>query len=138
MNVKHTLRLIGAGAVLAAATGTAMAQSDGDFKKPLKARSHADQPSSTSRSTMVMRQDDGQHAVELRVEDGKYSAKVDGESVPQERIVREKDVVRVQDKDGNTISEFHVSTDGGGMAGFGGQPTPPKAPKAPKAKGGRT
>ncbi len=135
VRLNNTIRIAGIAAVLGLC-GTAMAQSssDGNFKKPLRGHGTTAQNQS-SRSTVVMRQDDGENTVELRIADREYSAKLNGKEVPQDRIVHENDEVRILDGDGNTISTFHVSMDG--KDGFSvGQPQPPKAPKAPKASRG--
>jgi hypothetical protein len=133
MKQRTALRLLAAGAVITAVSGAALAQTPGeDFKHPLRGnRAKSAQSAQNSRSTMVMRQDDGDNTVELRIEDGQYSAKLNGKDVPPDRIVRQKDEVRILDKDGNTVSTFHISTDGDNA---GGQP--PGAPKAPRGSRG--
>jgi hypothetical protein len=70
-----------------------------------------------------MRNDDGENTVEVRIEDGKVTAKVNGEKVPEDRVVREGDEIRVQDAKGKVLATFHVSAD---------QPRPPKGARAPK------
>lgn len=132
------LQLMAAGLSVAAVSGAAVAQDQGDdFKRPLRSKG-AQAPKTTeqsSKSVMTMRQDDGQNTVELRVEDGKYSAKLNGKDVPKDRIVREDDGVRVLDKDGKTAATFQISGDGGRTMVFGQPPKAPKAPKAPRAGG---
>jgi hypothetical protein len=100
-------RVLGMGVAIAALAGTAAAQSE--FKKPLKPSGKAEQ--SSAKSTTTMRQDDGENRVEVRISGDEVSAKVNGKAVASDRIVREKDRVKVLDKDGGVISEFSIGGD---------------------------
>jgi hypothetical protein len=139
MNRSARMQFLAAAVSVVAFAGSALAQSgDGEFKRPLRARSAQPAPKAdeSSQSMMMMRQDDGDNAVEIRIENGKCTAKLNGKDVPQDRIIQEKDQVKILDKDGNTVTTFHLSNDGGHTMVFG-QPATPKPPKAPKAAAGK-
>jgi hypothetical protein len=72
-------------------------------------------------SLVTVRQtgDDGDY--ELVVKDGKVSAKIDGQPVPDDRIIQEGGQVRLLDDDGNVVATFHVGG-GGAYTVFGGAP----------------
>lgn len=110
-------RVLGMGVAIAALAGTAAAQSE--FKKPLKPSGKAEQ--TPARSTTTMRQDDGENQVEVRISGDEVSAKVNGKAVPSDRVVREKDRVKVLDRDGEVISEFSIGADTTVMYGVPGQ-----------------
>lgn len=118
----------------AMAAGTAWGQ-EGDFKKPLKARAaQGGQPSSTTtmgQSTTVMRSNDGENQVELRIQDGKRTATVNGKKVPSDRVVADDKQIKVLDENGETIAEFPVVQ--GNTITMLGQPG--KAARSSKAKG---
>jgi len=137
LNRNFLLHAIGAAVAATAVAAPAAAQQDG-FDKPLKSKASQNQQSA-SRSVMVMRQDDGENSYEVRIEDGRVTAKVNGRDVPQDRIVREDDRVEILGKDGEVLATFHVSLDDGvtvfgqpqgrvrvapGQRGLRGQPTP--------------
>lgn len=127
----NTQLLMTLGAVVVAA-GSAVAQSSGGFDKPLK----AGQPAAgglTSTTTMMMRQDDGDDSYEIRVEGDKVTAKVNGKEVPQDRVIREKDQIKIVDESGKVLSSFHIASQPGafGLSGGKGGATSP----APRAQG---
>src|SRR5262245_49449432 len=121
-NNTRFLRSAAAGLGLLTVAGAAMAQEAESFSRPLRAPK-GEQTTTASRSTTTMRSDDGQNQVEVRIENGKITAKANGKSVPEDRIVREGDRVRIMGADGEVLAEFNQSD----------TPQPPKAPKAPKA-----
>jgi hypothetical protein len=131
------LRAICAGAVVAAAGSATLAQSagGGSFERPLRTQP-APTTVSQGRSTMVITQGDGQDQYEVRISEGKVSAKVNGKSVPQDRIVHEEDSIKILDENGDVLTEFQVSR-GGAVTSFGGGGTfnlrAPGQPAAPRA-----
>src|SRR5690606_9818510 len=104
LNRNFLLHAIGAAVAATAVAAPAAAQQDG-FDKPLKSKASQNQQSA-SRSVMVMRQDDGENSYEVRIEDGRVTAKVNGRDVPQDRIVREDDRVEILGKDGEVLATF--------------------------------
>lgn len=120
--------LLALGAVAAAGLAVpAQAQSaGGGFDKPLSAAPRASQP---GRSTTMMRQQDGDQVYELRIADGKVTAKVNGKEVPANRIVKEEDGIKLLDQDGNVIQRFSIVV-GDGHAVVGGVPAIPAVPGA--------
>src|SRR5262249_33598461 len=112
---RHSKRLAwmaGAGVILGL-SGPVLAQ-DG-FDKPLKAGKSPE--STTSTTTMMMRQDDGDNAYELRIQGDKVTARVNGKEVQADRIQRDKDEVRILDKDGKVVATFQVGLSGGEGSG---------------------
>src|SRR5205814_4618374 len=70
----NLLRAIGAGVMSAALCSAAAGQTSG-FDKPLKNKAKETQPEGGSRSTMRMREDDGENSYELTIQDDEVSAK---------------------------------------------------------------
>jgi hypothetical protein len=138
MKVGNTQLLMTLGAAVVAA-GSAMAQSSG-FDKPLKSGSAGAGPSSSttmSSTTMMMRQDDGDDSYEIRIEGDKVKAKVNGKEVPEDRVVREKDQIKILDENGKVLSTFRVSQQGAVSAGKGSATTPaPRAQNRGRSGGG--
>jgi hypothetical protein len=100
-------------AVLIAA-GTAWGQ-EGDFKKPLKSGKGAQggqSQTTMNQSTTVMRSSNGENTVELKIQDGKQTATVNGKKVPDDRVVKDKSGYKVLDGEGETIAEFPVTQSG--------------------------
>jgi PDZ domain len=120
MTMRSTLRphafpisrlVIAAGLVSAASM--ALAQPAGRFDQPLqrdkdaRAQARAEgQPSSSTR--IEMSQSDGRNTYKVSIIDDQVSAKINGESVPDDRIRRTDDKIELLDKDGNTVATFHV------------------------------
>lgn len=118
------LRAAGAAVMAMAVASPALAQQDGGFDKPLKGnKSHA-AAQGGSMSSMVMREDDGDNSYELRINGDDVSAKVNGKDVPQDRIVREDDQIKIMGKNGEVLKTFNVSRNGmmGHLAPVPGQP----------------
>jgi hypothetical protein len=117
--------VLSAGVLAGAAWAPALGQSapQEGFDKPLKTRA---QPGQSS-STVVVRQDDGENSYELRIIDGKTTAKVNGKDVPEDRIVREGGTIKILGKDGQTLTTFKEPTvkQGEGRA--------PRATRSPRA-----
>lgn len=62
--------------------------------------------------------DEGSFSVTMK--DGELvEVKQDGEAVPEQRIKRDGDNIRIVDEDGETLAEFHVTPGGGLMFGEG-------------------
>jgi membrane-associated protease RseP (regulator of RpoE activity) len=107
---KTLLRAAGAGILMVAAAAPAWAQSRPDgFDKPLKSgrATTSSQPGASSTTTM-MREDDGENSYELRIDGDNISAKVNGKEVPQDRIVREGNEVKIMGKKGEVLKTFTV------------------------------
>lgn len=126
MRLNNTHMLSGAAALALALGAPALAQQGGGgsggsgFDKPLHAHK-ATQSQNTMSSATVMREDDGDNSYELRIQGDKVSAKVNGKDVPQDRIVREDDQVKILGKDGEVLKTFNVSTGPGAGAVGGGR-----------------
>jgi len=110
------IRLVGAGVVAAGLAAPAVAQSSaGGFERPLRSRTSAapaaEQP--TGSSTLMMTQQEGDDTYEIRIVDGKVTAKINGKKVPADRVVQDKDGVKVLDEDGNVVQRFVIMTPGG-------------------------
>jgi len=122
------------------AAGTAWGQ-EGDFKKPLKSGKGGNQSTTTmNKSTTVMRSQNGENTVELRIQDGKQTATVNGKKVPDDRVVKDKDGYKVLDADGDTIAEFPITQAQGGSTFYFSQPGAKggatRAPQGSKGSGG--
>ena len=139
------LRVLSAGALAGAAWTPALGQSapQEGFERPLKTKA---QPGQSS-STVVMRQDDGENSYEVRIAEGKTTAKVNGKDVPEDRIVREDGTIRILGKDGQTLTTFQepVVKQGERRAPRAARPPramrieprtpqPPEPPQAPEAE----
>lgn len=132
---------------IATLTDDPPAQEDKGFDKPLgkkqAAQNNAGGAHATSGTTMSMMSDDGTNRYELHVKDGDASAKMNGEAVPADRLVKTDAGYEIRDENGKTIYTFRVGKlgvlnmpFGGGIGGAGGAavaPEPPAAPKAPRA-----
>ena len=71
------------------------------------------------KSTVSMQSSDGKDSYEVRIQDGKITAKMNGEDVPPERVVRTKsgdrDVIEIRDENGNVVKTFDML--GSGLSG---------------------
>jgi hypothetical protein len=123
------LRALGAGVAAAGLVAPTLAQSAaGDFEKPLPAKAaQPAKPGQGGRSATTMRQVDGNTSFEIRIVDGKITAKANGKEVPADRIVREEDGIKLLDEDGNVVQRFQVQV-GEKHTVIGGAPRAPKAP----------
>ncbi len=109
------------------AWGQGAAKVGGDIEKPMKLRQKVG--GAGGQSVMSISRSDGGQTVEVRIEDGKVaSAKVNGKTVPEDRIRHKEGTVEVLDEDGNVIQSFSVAGGAGaghwfvpgGMGVFGG------------------
>lgn len=122
MNAMHarthrarTAGLLTAAFALAGFAGAALGQAavGGSFDEPMVATKP--QPQSGSRSSVVMKTIDGENSYELTITDGEVSAKINGKSVPKDRIRRTDDKVELLNKEGKVVHTFHVSRTGAGV-----------------------
>jgi hypothetical protein len=109
---------------LMAAAGTAAAQAkvEGDLTKPMgKVRARSAQGGGQSgQSIMSLNQSDGDQTFEVRIVDGEVeSAKLNGKSVPKDRIRQSDNKVEILDGDGNVIHTFNVGRGKDGMMWLG-------------------
>jgi hypothetical protein len=127
MNATHGRWMAMAAASVLALAGNAMAQTrggggGGDFDKPLnertpRAAARQGQPGSQSRSITTLQKTEGDNQIELRIENGELSAKVNGKKVPEDRIRRKGARVEILDKEGEVLTTFMVGRAGGSTGG---------------------
>ncbi|MDX2118482.1 MAG: PDZ domain-containing protein [Planctomycetota bacterium] len=131
---------------IATLTDDPPAQEDKGFDKPLgKKQAAQNNPGghASSGTTMSMMSDDGTNRYELHVKDGDASAKMNGEAVPADRLVKTDAGYEIRDENGKAVYTFRVGKlgvlnmpFGGGIGGAGGAavaPEPPATPRAPRA-----
>ncbi len=113
--------------------GSAMAQQDKDYSRPLaRTKNKAPEGAVSSSQTRIFSKE-GDDQYEITISGGEVSAKVNGKKVPAERIRRTKDKVEILDKDGDVMKSFDIaSADNGAwrgnvvVGGLGGDPDAPK------------
>ena len=134
MNMRMSSMSLGVCAVVAAAAGSTMGQSAGGFDKPLRG-GVTQMSAGSSRTTVSMRQIDGDDTYEIRIDGDEITAKRNGKPVPADRIVREKGEVRILDENGEVLNRFQVGngtvTTTPKAARNRKQPAPPAAPAPP-------
>lgn len=112
--------------LLLALTGSASAMeatlNDGFVVVDDAAHPHDD---ATSTSTWIQTISDGSHVYKLRMENDSMFVTVDGKSVPDSRIKKEKDIVFVFNADGSELIEFDLSMS---------VDTPPNVPRLPQTR----
>jgi hypothetical protein len=98
--------------VAGVAWGQGAAKVEGDLEKPMKLRQKAG--GAGGQSVMSISRSDGGQTIEVRIEDGKVtSAKINGKTVPEDRIRHKAGKVEVLDEDGDVIQSFSVGGDPG-------------------------
>ena len=97
---------------------------EGDFGVPLAATDGGTfvvgAPGAHSMIMLSQQDDDGTY--QLTVKNGQMSAKVNGKQVPDDRIVKKGDEVRILDADGNVIATFTVGKSNNAFFGVVGEP----------------
>lgn len=90
------------------------------FDQPLtRAQSHNQSHESSHSGMTIIVNDDGD-TYELRVDNDKVTAKVNGEAVPSDRIRRQGDQVAILDEDGEEVYVFNTGFAGGETWVWGG------------------
>lgn len=95
---------------------------EGDFDVPLGDGGTYvfDAPGTNSMIMLAQQDDDGTY--ELTIKNGQMSAKVNGKKVPEDRIVKKGNEVRILDKNGDTVATFTVGKGNNVFFGAVGEP----------------
>jgi hypothetical protein len=112
INTTSVRRVMGLAALVAAVAGTSIAnaqQNDdnvrGSFDQPLKA-SKAPKAAQSGRSTMTIKESDGEHSYSVKIEGDKVTAELDGEELPSNRVRQRDGRVQILDEDGDVMKTF--------------------------------
>ncbi len=119
-------RLIATIAVVGSAAGLASAQQN---TSRTLSRWSADAPAtqnSTSSSTLHVRSSGDGDDYELIVKDGEIKAKINGKSIPSDRVRQTPEGYEILDEKGEVLKTFRIST-----AGPAASPIAPAAPRSP-------
>jgi|GEM_PF-7106170 len=116
------------------------AQEDKGFEKPLGKKQGAQNgggaAAGVGSSTTTMMSDDGTNRYELSIKNGETSAKVNGEAIPADRVVKTDAGYEIRDANGKTLHTFRVAEHGGIRMMWndgGAHAQPPAAPAVPRA-----